>query len=141
MKYLSKSEIETKKIAVEIYQKFLKSLPTVLLYGDFGAGKTVFVKGLGQALGVTQEEIRSPSFTYMNTYQGDEINLIHVDLYRLEAASSKDFIDLDYVKRQGASILVIEWAEHLTEVFQPSVQLFFKVLNFQTRQIELKINQ
>ena len=55
---------------------------TVLLSGDLGAGKTAFVKGVGEALGL--KGVRSPSFTLVNEYRAEPFLLVHADLYRLE---------------------------------------------------------
>ena len=76
---LSKSAEETMRIAQE-YAETLRPGDVVLLRGDLGAGKTVFVKGVARGLGIA-EEITSPTYAYMNDYGGV---LYHYDCYRLQ---------------------------------------------------------
>ena len=80
------------------------------LSGDLGAGKTVFAKGIGRALGIT-DRIVSPTFTVVREYQGD-VRLAHVDVYRLEHLQElqgigwDDYLDTD-------TVVVVEWAERV----------------------------
>jgi tRNA threonylcarbamoyladenosine biosynthesis protein TsaE len=80
----------------------------ILLNGPLGAGKTVFVQGVGQALGIT--DITSPTFVISRIHQGS-MPLIHVDVYRLleagNAALYLDDLDLDSAREDG--LTVIEW--------------------------------
>jgi len=80
----------------------------VLLYGDLGAGKTAFVRGLARGLGALPEDVSSPTFTIVQEYHG-RATLYHVDLYRLEPAEVDD-LGLDELVC-GDGIVAIEWAE------------------------------
>lgn len=83
---------------------------TVLLFGDLGAGKTAFVRGLACALGIDPAEVSSPTFTLVQEYRG-RLTLYHVDLYRLSAAEAGE---LGLEEMIGpSSQLAIEWAERL----------------------------
>ena len=67
----------------------------LLLSGPLGAGKTMFVKGLANALGLDRQEVTSPSFTLVNPYWG-KLTLYHIDLYRLdEGSAAAQAVDLE----------------------------------------------
>jgi tRNA threonylcarbamoyladenosine biosynthesis protein TsaE len=84
----------------------------VLLFGDLGAGKTAFVRGLARGLGADAEEVSSPTFTLVQEYRGGRLLLQHVDLYRLEPREVDD-LGLDELISADA-IVAIEWAERWT---------------------------
>ena len=81
----------------------------VLLYGDLGAGKTAFVRGLARGAGADPADVSSPTFTIVQEYTGASATLYHVDLYRLEPAEIDDIGMDDLVAGDG--IVAIEWAE------------------------------
>ena len=93
----------------------------VLLIGDLGAGKTAFVRGLAEGLGVAPEEVSSPTFTLMQEYRGGRLPLIHVDLYRLNDAREVEELGLDELGLE--SVLAIEWAEKLPRPTAGSIQV------------------
>jgi len=84
----------------------------ILLYGDLGAGKTAFVRGLANGLGANPDDVSSPTFTIVQEYPGSATTLYHVDLYRLEPAEVDDLGLEDLVAGDG--IVAIEWAERWT---------------------------
>jgi tRNA threonylcarbamoyladenosine biosynthesis protein TsaE len=86
----------------------LKAGDVVLLYGDLGAGKTAFVRGLASGLGAAPEEVSSPTFTLVQEYHG-RVPLYHVDLYRLEPREVDDLGLEELVLGDG--VVAIEWAE------------------------------
>ena len=116
MKYQTHSEIETSLVG-EKYAKTLKKGDVVLLYGDMGAGKTVFAKGVAEALGIVGE-ITSPTYAYMNDYDG---KLYHYDCYRLSSGEDAEALGLtDYFYMKG--ICLIEWAQNIADVLPRNVK-------------------
>lgn len=102
--------------------------PTVLLYGDLGAGKTTMVRGLvGGLPGSEEAEVTSPSFNIVNHYPTSP-PVAHVDLYRLESGTRLDDELLEVLEDPGALVLV-EWAERLLEEDRPAgaVTLLWRV--------------
>lgn len=91
------------------------------LNGNLGAGKTLFVKGIGMGLGIEQDIITSPTFAIINEYEGETYPLYHFDLYRLETELDLEQIGyLDYF--YGSGITTVEWG-NLFEEFLPDERL------------------
>ena len=86
----------------------LQAGAVVLLYGDLGAGKTAFVRGLAAGLGAAADDVSSPTFTIVQEYSG-RVTLYHVDLYRLEEREVDDLGLEELVLGDG--VVAIEWAE------------------------------
>ncbi len=109
---VSHSPADTHRLAAEI----LTTLPNravLALHGDLGSGKTCFVQGLAEAMGIT-EPVTSPTFTLVNEYKGERL-LTHVDLYRLtnpDEALAMGFEEL--VEADG--ITAVEWAERAEDL-------------------------
>jgi len=80
----------------------------VFLYGELGAGKTAFVRGLAAGLGAAAEDVSSPTFTLVQEYRG-RLTLYHVDLYRLHPEEIDD-LGLDELVTPE-SVVAIEWAD------------------------------
>ena len=104
---ITASEAETEAAGTELAQS-LRAGDVVLLYGDLGAGKTAFTRGLAQGLGIDPAEVSSPTFTLVQEYHG-RLPLYHVDLYRLEEREVDDLGLEELVAGEG--VVVIEWAE------------------------------
>ncbi len=83
----------------------------VALTGDLGAGKTVFCKGLGEALGIPPDRVTSPTFTIVTEHAG-RLPFRHVDAYRLSSAREAEDIGLEELFR-GDGVCAVEWAEKI----------------------------
>lgn len=110
MQFLSNSPIETQKFATDIAQKISRGA-IMALSGELGAGKTCFVQGLAEGLGVSKKYyVNSPTFTILNIYEGGKMPIYHFDWYRL--ASEAEAIDIGLEEYfDGKGVCVIEWAE------------------------------
>jgi tRNA threonylcarbamoyladenosine biosynthesis protein TsaE len=104
---ISSSEEDTSS-AGERFATQLEAGDVVLLYGDLGAGKTAFVRGVARGLGASSDEVTSPTFTLMQEYRG-RLTLVHVDLYRL---SPQEVSALGVEEStDDPAVIAIEWAE------------------------------
>ncbi len=129
--YISKSAEETAAFASE-YAKTLKAGDVVLLDGDMGAGKTAFAKGVANGLEI-EEEVTSPTYAYMNDYDG---RLFHYDCYRIESVAQAESLGLaDYFDMGG--ICLIEWAQNIAPLLPKHVKrVRIKKIDETTREIE-----
>lgn len=110
MKYISDNEKQTIEIGKK-YAKTLKNGDVVLLYGDLGAGKTAFTKGVAEGLDIL-DTVTSPTYAYMNDYDG---KLYHYDCYRLTSGEDAEGLGLtDYFYADG--ICLIEWPMNIADV-------------------------
>lgn len=109
MRVISNSAAETHALGRRLADR-LEPGAVVAFTGDLGAGKTAFVSGLAEGLGV-RDRVTSPTFTIVNEYEGGRLPLFHFDLYRLESAD--ELFDIgweDYLARGG--VCAVEWSEN-----------------------------
>jgi tRNA threonylcarbamoyladenosine biosynthesis protein TsaE len=105
----SHSPGETRDLAAAL----LRELPErriFALHGDLGSGKTCFVQGLADALGVTRA-VTSPTYTLVNEYPAGSRRLVHMDLYRIARAADALEFGLDDYLDDPAAVVAVEWAE------------------------------
>jgi len=107
----------------------LRGGDAVLLHGGLGAGKTLFTKGVLSALDFDIDEVTSPSFTLVNLYRTDDVDVYHIDLWRIDEGSDAAFgVGLDEIVEQENAVVIIEWAERLggyrfpSRVFEVSIE-------------------
>jgi tRNA threonylcarbamoyladenosine biosynthesis protein TsaE len=112
----------------------LKAGDTICLYGDLGAGKTNFAYGIARGLDVQEQYITSPTFTFVNEYQG-RLPLYHLDLYRLKGPEELENIGFDdYIESDG--VTVIEWAERAAdELPAESLSVYLTAVDEKSREI------
>jgi tRNA threonylcarbamoyladenosine biosynthesis protein TsaE len=134
--YISKSEEQTLEIARELAAS-LKLPAHILLYGDLGAGKTLFTKGLAIGFGVFHpEDVTSPTFTLINEYAGP-VKIYHIDLYRIESGAL-DGLGLDEIFDESDAAVIVEWAGRLGSFPTPgAVQVFLSWVDDHSRKIDI----
>lgn len=120
-KILTKSEAETKTLAKRL-AKNLRGDEILAFKGDLGAGKTTFIQGLAEALGV-KTRVLSPTFVLQRIHKGKKHRLFHYDFYRLGAGEIED---LDLRENLGQGIVAIEWSEKMARVPAGSVEITIK---------------
>ncbi len=90
----------------------LRNARMVILRGDLGTGKTTLVKGIAEGLqAASQEDVTSPTFTLIHEYRGPEVNLYHVDLYRIDTPRELDTLGLDELFAEEGNLVLLEWGE------------------------------
>jgi len=117
---ITRSEADTAAVARQV-ARGLRPGDAVVLSGDLGAGKTVFVRGLAEGLGIAPGEVSSPTFTLIQEYRGGRLPLFHVDLYRLGDPREIDDLGLDEIAAGG--VLAIEWAEKLPRPIPGAIEV------------------
>lgn len=121
---------------ITLAESLVKSIDSpvcIALFGELGAGKTVFVKGLAKGLGI-EDTIKSPTFVLMRSYSG-RMNLHHIDLYRIKMG--EEFLPFEETL-MDEGITAIEWAERAEE-FLPDrrIEVKFKMLSGDSREIAI----
>jgi tRNA threonylcarbamoyladenosine biosynthesis protein TsaE len=117
----SHSEDETRAFGSRL-ARCLRGGELIGLVGELGSGKTCFVRGLAEGLGIAPQKVRSPTFTLVNEYSGGRLPLYHIDLYRLVPSPVDRMALRDYL--YGDGVCVVEWFERLGEV-SPHLRIQF----------------
>jgi len=130
---------ECEKNTEEIGERIARALPegsvVIAMYGDLGAGKTAFVRGLSRGLEV-EGHVVSPTFTIVNEFYGKR-DLFHFDMYRL--GSSDELFDIgweDYLERGG--VCAVEWSENVEEALEDAIRVSIHRLGDQEREITIE---
>lgn len=127
MEYITQNAEETKEIGRKLSAS-VKGGEVFALCGDLGAGKTTFVQGFIEGLGITSR-VNSPTFIIMRTYEAGDKTLYHVDLYRLEENIESEIKQLGLNEALGNEnfIVLIEWADKIKDVLPKNT----KWINFE----------
>ena len=132
---ISKSEAETLRIGRELAESMTPPAH-ILLYGDLGAGKTAFTRGLAEGFGSRSDDVSSPTFTLINQY-GGRVKIYHIDLYRIEQGKLEG-LGLDEIFDDPNAAVIVEWAERLGDFRTPgAVQVFLEYVDEGSRRIEI----
>jgi tRNA threonylcarbamoyladenosine biosynthesis protein TsaE len=134
MIYTTRSEDDTAAVARAIAAG-LHAGDVLLLSGNLGAGKTAFVRGLAEGLGIDSAEVSSPTFTLVHEYRGGRLTLYHVDLYRLDRAATDDL----GLEEMGVAdgVLAIEWPDRLTHSLAAARRVDIEIIDDATRRISV----
>ena len=132
--FLSNSAIETENLARKFSSK-LKGNEVIAFYGDLGAGKTAFTRGVADFFGL-KDEVSSPTFALVNEYSSEKAKIYHFDMYRintLEDLESTGFFD--YL---GRGIILVEWSENIKEYLpEDLIEIKISKTGENSREIEI----
>lgn len=130
-KIISNDEYETIEIAQNFESEKFENM-IICLDGELGSGKTVFTKGIANALGI-EESITSPTFTIIKEYSAGEMPLYHMDVYRLDGNTEGVGIE-EYYNKGG--IVIIEWAKTIKDILPDErLEIKFKVVDENRRML------
>ena len=110
----------------------------ILLFGDLGAGKTTFTRGLAAGFGVEQiDDVSSPTFTLINEYKGRS-RVFHIDLYRIESGELRG-LGLEDIFDDPNAAVIVEWAERLGSFETPgATRIYLEYVDESSRKIEIR---
>lgn len=144
--YLSSSLEETIELASQ-FAATVRSGDNILLYGDLGAGKTQFAKGVAKGLGIS-DTIKSPTFAYVNHYSRESgvgslesISLYHYDLYRLDVGADLTSIGFEETIEDSGAINVVEWADRLTKKPHSYIEVVIEPYEDDRRAIKIRYHR
>ena len=125
------SEDDTIELAQNIESEKFPNM-VICLIGDLGCGKTVFAKAFAQALGIN-DNITSPTFNIIKEYDGGEMRMFHMDVYRLSDVKQDLGIEEYFTKR---GVCIIEWADLIEDILPKNrLDIKFKMIDENTRQL------
>ena len=137
MRFLTHSPEETEALG-EALGRRLRGGEIIAYYGDLGAGKTAFTRGLARGLDISSR-VTSPTYTIVNEYLGGRLPLFHFDMYRLSSAD--DLFDIgweDYLLRGG--VCAVEWSENVQEALESALTVRIEKRSDETREITIEGN-
>ncbi len=140
MEVKTNSPRETQKVA-EKFAKEISAGDVIALYGNLGAGKTVFAQGLAKGLNI-KRKIVSPTFVFMRSYPFNigkaQLTFYHIDLYRGEREKDFENLGLEEVFSPD-SVVVLEWADRIKNMLpKKRIEVYFESPNEKTRRIKIK---
>jgi tRNA threonylcarbamoyladenosine biosynthesis protein TsaE len=136
--YITHSAQETMALGRKLAPA-LKSARIVILRGELGAGKTTLVKGIAEGLqAASQDDVTSPTFTLVHEFRGPDVNLFHVDLYRVDTLRELDTLGLDELFAEDGNLVLLEWGEKFPRfVRERDVEICLERIGEQERKIRV----
>ena len=134
---ITRGPLATRELGQRISEQ-LKAGSVIALIGELGCGKTCFTKGLCAGLGIPKRQVNSPTFAFVNEYQG-RLLVLHLDLYRIDDVSAGlDVGIMDYLARAEKGVAIVEWADKVLPLLPDDRMVVqFEVLSPRKRQLEL----
>ncbi|MCG2686474.1 tRNA (adenosine(37)-N6)-threonylcarbamoyltransferase complex ATPase subunit type 1 TsaE [Candidatus Parcubacteria bacterium] len=127
---------ETKKIARNLASQ-LSGGEVLALYGELGSGKTTFVQGLAEGLGI-KDRVLSPTFVLMRQYDCHIGRFSHIDCYRIDTMEQAEGLGLEEIFADPHAVVAIEWAERVEELLpQNCLRIYFEYGDGNTREVKV----
>lgn len=136
MEHVSRGPGQTMHIARRLAAR-MRGGECVALYGDLGAGKTQFVRGLVAGLGGDAQRVCSPTFVLLNIYDGGRLRVYHLDACRLRGPEDLEAIGFGELLEQGG-VVAVEWADRV-ESLLPSQRIDVRIRTTGPRQRRISI--
>jgi tRNA threonylcarbamoyladenosine biosynthesis protein TsaE len=139
--YTSSSEEETNRLGADFSRRMAPG-DIVAFYGELGAGKTEFIKGICEGMEVG-EIVSSPTYTIVNEYtgvcrRGGELEIYHIDLYRIESVAELVELGMGDILADMRSVKLIEWAENGVMILPATrYDIQFETIDENTRRIQI----
>jgi tRNA threonylcarbamoyladenosine biosynthesis protein TsaE len=134
--HVSHSVEDTEAVAAALAGT-LRGGECVALYGDLGAGKTQFVRGLVRGLGASGRAVSSPTFVLLNVYDAGRLTVYHLDAYRVGGADDFEAIGFGELLGEGG-VVVVEWAGRVESLLPPGrIEVRIEPVGEGTRRIEI----
>lgn len=136
--HISNSVEETEAIAAELAST-LRGGQCLALFGDLGAGKTQFVRGLVRGLGGNARAVSSPTYILLNVYDNGRLAVYHLDAYRVAGADDFEAIGFTELLEQGG-VVVVEWAQRVSSLLPPErIEVRITASGEESRRIEITV--
>lgn len=132
MIHITHTPTQTEELGAQLARQLAPGA-VVALFGDLGAGKTAFVRGLAQGLGMADDDITSPTYALVHEHN----RLVHFDMYRVAGAEDLESTGwYDYLG--GEKVLAIEWSENITdELPSDAIRVHIETINENERRITI----
>lgn len=135
-----RSVAATQRYAAALAEKLTPG-SVIALVGELGAGKTSFVQGLAQGMGVhDMGQVLSPTYTLVNEYPGARGTLVHVDLYRLADAEAARSLGIEEQLHRRDAVVAVEWANHFPELV-PGHAVWIELVAVSARHREIRVGR
>jgi tRNA threonylcarbamoyladenosine biosynthesis protein TsaE len=133
----SASVARTEAVAAELAAT-LSGGACIALYGELGAGKTQFVRGLVRGLGGNPRSVSSPTFVLLNVYDGGRLTVYHLDAYRVHGPEDFEAIGFSELLDQGG-VVVVEWADRVARLIpRGRIDVWFEAVAKTRRRIAIE---
>jgi len=131
IKVVSESVKQTENLGKRI-ASVLKGDEVIAMFGDLGAGKTAFTRGVASGLGF-ENGVSSPTFAIVNEYNA-KFNIYHFDMYRI--TSEDDLYSVGFYDYLGNGVLIIEWSENIEYALEDNIiRIFIKKSDVEEQRI------